>query len=425
MEIQSSLVVFTHSYPYDLEAEQTFLDPEFHHLARAFNQVIVAPAVRGGSRSALPPGVQVDETLAAVCGSAGGRFARIAATIRSPLFGRELFSSRLPLTSFVAARRLVAFVTQAQRVAAWLPSFVRTRGLEGRMTILYTYWLDHVTGGLAMARNPHRTRLVSRTHGYDLYEERQTPPYLPCRSALLRGLDCVYPISEHGRSYLLGRCPREHRRLEVSRLGTRAPGFSAKPSADGVLRVVSCSNLVPVKRVDELVRGLALAARARPAAALEWRHLGDGPLREPLERLAHSLTPPNLRFHFAGQVPNSAVLRLYREQPIDLFANVSESEGIPVSIMEAQSCRIPAMAPAVGGIAELVSSDNGFLLDAPASAEAIAQVILRILDTPGDLSSRRERSFASWAAGFDADRNFPAFCDDLRALWTTTGIAAA
>lgn len=422
--MQPSLVIFTHSYPYHRAAEQTFLDPEVDHLARAFDRVIVVPATRGGSRGPLPPRVEVDETLAGMGAVAGGRFGRMATTILSPLSLRELQPGHFPWGSLVAARRLVAFVTQAHQVARWLPSFIRARALQGPMT-LYTYWLDHITGGLVVARNPEHTRLVSRTHGYDLYEERQKPHYLPCRPALLRGLDCVYPVSEHGRSYLLSRYPKERVRLEVSRLGTRPPGFVAKPSGDGVLRVVSCSSLVPVKRVAELAEGLALAARARPAAALEWRHLGDGPMREQLQQLVARLSPPNLGFSLEGQMPNAEVLRLYREHPVDLFANVSESEGIPVSIMEAQSCGIPAMAPDVGGISEIVSADNGFLLDASPSAETVAQVIIRILDSPSTLTSRRELSLISWASRFDADRNFSVFSQDLRAIWATPGKAAA
>ena len=57
---------------------------------------------------------------------------------------------------------------------------------------------------------------------------------------------------------------------------------------------------------------------------------------------------------------------------IDVFVNSSESEGIPVSIMEAMSAGVPSIAPNVGGISELVGKDCGILLSSNPSIEDIS-----------------------------------------------------
>jgi colanic acid/amylovoran biosynthesis glycosyltransferase len=64
-----------------------------------------------------------------------------------------------------------------------------------------------------------------------------------------------------------------------------------------------------------------------------------------------------------GNVENSKILDFYSENYVDLFINFSEFEGVPVSIMEAQSAGIPVLATKVGGTSEIVSSDNGFLVE--------------------------------------------------------------
>jgi len=425
MEVRPTLVLFTGSYPFHFASEDSFLDPEIPHLVRTFDRVVIVPAARGGDRSSLPREVEVDETLAELNATSVGRFRNILAAASSPLFARELATRLLRIASPTAARRLLVFAAQASRVARWFPEFIRRRRLESRPTIFYTYWLDYVSGGLVLARRTRgRSVVVSRAHGFDLYEQRQHPPYLPCRPTLLRRLDRLYLISEHGRSYLADRYPKVGANLAVSRLGTRDPGFLSMPSHDGVFRVVSCSALIGVKRIDRLAQGLALAARARPTQSIEWHHLGDGPLRAELQDLVASTAPPNLRWHFAGQVAHSEVLRSYRERPTDLFANASESEGIPVAIMEAQSCGIPSMAPAVGGVPEIVSSENGFLLSAPTTPQHIANALATMLDSPENLLEKRVRSRADWESRFDSERNFSAFAEDLRTLLAERGTAS-
>ena len=48
---------------------------------------------------------------------------------------------------------------------------------------------------------------------------------------------------------------------------------------------------------------------------------------------------------------------------MDYFINLSDSEGIPVSIMEAMSVGIPIIARDVGGNREIVTNNNGCLLE--------------------------------------------------------------
>ena len=62
-------------------------------------------------------------------------------------------------------------------------------------------------------------------------------------------------------------------------------------------------------------------------------------------------------------------------QSFDLFMNVSSSEGLPVSIMEAFSFGIPALVTAVGGNPEIVQEGAGILLAENPSIDSITQNI--------------------------------------------------
>ena len=63
-----------------------------------------------------------------------------------------------------------------------------------------------------------------------------------------------------------------------------------------------------------------------------------------------------------GHYPNEELLRYYGSNHVDLFINTSSTEGVPVSIMEAQSFGIPVIATDTGGVKEVVTEGTGSLL---------------------------------------------------------------
>lgn len=422
MEARPTVALLTGSYPYGLAEEDSFLVPELPHLQREFARVFVVPAARGGKRADLPPGIDFDDSLAIDLAARPGPLKTLRTALACPPIPGEIWRRFRALRSLVALRRLVAFAAAASRVAHWYEGFAERHRLDPRSTILYTYWFDALSAGLLLARMREPSLVVvSRGHRFDIYEEHQSPPYLPCRQWLMNHIDRLFLVSDTAHSYVLSRHPEAADRLVVSRLGTPEPGFLASPSADGVLRVVSCSALIPVKRVDVLARGLKLAAYDRPDRPIEWHHIGDGPLRGEIETVLMESAPPNLSWDFSGHVAHTDVFGRYRSHRADLFANTSQTEGIPLAIMEAQSCGIPAMAPAVGGVPEIVSPENGFLLPSAATPRAIADAVAAVLRTPQCLGPRRERSRRDWEDRFDASRNFAAFARGLSDLRSRLG----
>jgi colanic acid/amylovoran biosynthesis glycosyltransferase len=137
---------------------------------------------------------------------------------------------------------------------------------------------------------------------------------------------------------------------------------------------------VPVKRLDRMIEALRLFASQHEQIKTSWTHIGDGPLFDEIRELAGVRLAgiSNLSFEFLGDMPNQAVKTYYLDTPVDLFMNTSESEGMGVSIMEAMSAGVPALAPDVGGVSCLVSNECGALLSSCPSAQEIAAAIGRV-----------------------------------------------
>lgn len=265
--------------------------------------------------------------------------------------------------------------------------------------------------GILLAKHLQGYKVISRAHRSDLYEEKRDVSYIPMREYLLEKLDRVVLISDDGRNYLAAKYPVFKDKLEVSRLGTTDYSVKEVTAPHGKINLVSCSTVYYVKRVDLIVEALATIKDVD----IEWTHYGEGEELEKIKAMCVSMLSPNITYSFRGFVDNICLMKEYAEKPYHLFLNVSESEGIPVSIMEALSFGIPCIATDVGGTREIIQDRyNGILLEKDFKTETLAGWIRYFAElSDSEYHGYRERSRQSWQDNYDADKNYKAFIATL------------
>ncbi len=107
---------------------------------------------------------------------------------------------------------------------------------------------------------------------------------------------------------------------------------------------------------------------------VKWSHIGDGDERSIIEQVLERVGD-NVGVSLLGQLPHESVIDWLRENEVDVFVNVSTTEGVPVSIMEAFSFGIPVIATNVGGTREIVDDSCGVLLSADFTSEELGEVL--------------------------------------------------
>jgi glycosyltransferase involved in cell wall biosynthesis len=132
-----------------------------------------------------------------------------------------------------------------------------------------------------------------------------------------------------------------------------------------------------------------------------------------LEQIARIQLPQNVKYTFLGFVQNGGVISFYQNNQIDVFINISSSEGTPVSIMEAQSCSIPVIATAVGGNSEIVTNDNGLLLSENPEPREIANAICILLNDRNLIRDKKKKSYENWYNNYNSEKNLQAFVKEL------------
>ena len=405
------VLIFTTSYPYDYAAEQTFLKGEVEILRRRFERVVLVPRIAQGNRLPIPDGVEVDSSFADFL-TFGKRMAASTLSLFSKDFYLDLKNHLPSSLSPSYLRRLFSFLAGANLTRNWVQNWLEMNRLSADDVIGYTFWFDEISMGIGLAKEKHPDlRVISRAHGYDLYEELYG--IWPLRPRAISMLDGLFTDSDIGANYLRDKYPQFKEKYGAALLGVTEPGGLSKPSEDGVLRLVSCSILNPVKRIDLLFEGVVTAARMRPDQVIEWTHFGDGDGRQDYINRIASEFPSNTKGHFPGYQTQHDLIQTYLEKPVDVFVNVSSTEGTPVSIMEAVSCGIPVIATAVGGNVEIVKEKNGFLLSENPTSEEIAEALLKVCDRHEEMLEKRRGSREVWLERYNETTNFEAFAQKL------------
>jgi len=281
-------------------------------------------------------------------------------------------------------------------------------------TVFYTYWNNEATYALQSLKEKYGYKVVSRIHRGDIYEEEREFGYLPLKKQFTDNIDCIYTITQSANEYLIERYGFKEENIKLSRLGVNDLQISSLPSPANELHLVSCSFLSEIKRVDKIIEALELLSKQMPDINFRWSHIGDGHLHKELLALANKKLgdKKNIEFSFLGNFKNSEVYEFYKTNSIDLFINVSESEGVPVSIMEAMSCHIPVVAPDVGGVEDMViDKHNGRLL----SEACLVEEIVKVLSDVEFFKDKdiRENAYKIYLEKYSASLNYSGFIDSL------------
>lgn len=413
---EHTLILLTDQYPYG--KGETFLEPEM--LYNTFPTLIFSyfPSNNDSIRP-LPPNCRsylVNETPRTQFHKKLGRLKiRWRMTTIIELW-RLLVSGKMSRTARV---KLYAFIANGRHMYRYVLEILSQEGVKkDSHLIFYAYWMHSCAyAALLLQKHYPNSSVISRCHGHDLYQEEYG--YIPMRKYLTERIQHFYPIAEDGYRYLMKRHGVEKKRITTARLGTVDMGV-AIPSKRSVLRIVSCSNIIALKRIPLIIEALSQIDDIQ----VMWEHFGTG--KEKYINMLKSQAKeqlgqlPNIQYKFQGVLSNTDYLAYCKDNAFHLFVNVSSSEGVPVSIMEALSLGTPVMATDVGGTHELISSgENGILLPKNVNPAEIADAFRRFYEMPDEqYEAYRENARNTWESKCDASNVFPAFYSNIN-KWKT------
>ena len=404
--MNNRILIFTNNYPYG--KSETFLETELKYIDRSFERVSVFPLETGRDKKIRTPQEKIELVKPVFKEIKKKTHLLIKGLFNtSLLFG--LLKEGIGSNVWKSRTKFRIWATHLLLVRSLL-SDIKHRDLINffnQFNILYFYWGLHWSQILPFLPTEIKAKIVVRFHGSDLYEYTNNG-YIPWRHEQLCRINKAIAISETGKKYIENQYPFMKDKILLSRIGTNDYGLNPYMKSD-TLHIVSCSNLVPVKRVALIAKSLTLLKI--PAT---WVHFGDGPEMIKIRTLAE-LLPGNVKAELKGAVGHDELMNYFGTRSIDLFINVSSSEGVPVSVMEAMSFGIPVIATNVGGTSEIVTEKTGLLIKAVFSPEELAGKIEELIQRD-DFINLRSASREEWEKNSMAQNVYPWFINHLVSL---------
>lgn len=327
-----------------------------------------------------------------------------------------------------AQRVIIDVLRQLLKTGLMVRLFVHDDKKENQFTkeldnmgadVIYIHRDDHISWksyhGLSFALNEYCPDIVHihldliYTPLWSLLHKKRTIFTIhsqPYRLFEKRGVLTLFKMLMHQKYFILtgvsqqiSKEAAELLRVDISRVKTiRNPVKMVdflQHKSDGKVVFINVARFFPIKNHFLLIRSFKHVKDI--CENTELKLVGDGQLIEQCRCLVDKLKLTD-SVTFLGNVTYVYTLL----SNADVFVLSSDSEAMPISVLEAMACSLPIVSTRVGGVPELVGEDNG-ILTLPKDEDSLAQAMIRMA-TDSELRYRCGKASFGRVAEFSVEK---------------------
>ncbi|HRC89953.1 MAG TPA: glycosyltransferase [Bacteroidales bacterium] len=402
------IFLFTHSFPFTLVGE-TFIEPEIQIAAKLDIELTLVPLYSSSNYIEIPANVNINKKLSNIT-----FFKKIIIFLKmltDPLFFNLIVCNKKTFRSWDNFYNSFKYLYGGLLIKSFL---ISNKEMFPSGSILYSFWFNYTVLGFALAKNNcdhfKTCKFYSRAHRYDLYAENRGI-FIPFREKMLNCLDRLFAVSMDGVNYLREELPCFSLKIDLGRLGIipLINNIKDKESKKVDISLISCSNVIPLKRTSLIFKSINLFCEENPQLKVSWIHIGDGIEMKILKELVNTEKTFNLTVNLTGYKFMSEIMEILTHNEFDAFINLSLSEGLPVTLMMAISAGIPLIATDAGGTKEIVTRETGCLLPVSFSQEEFSKAVLFCVNN----EELRKSCHSFFLENFSAIKNYSDFYQRL------------
>lgn len=420
--MKKKLFLITEEFPYE-HGEDTFVGLEYPLLCEQFDLRVITTGVRNADVSKdagdyrnvsviSPDQTPLEKIYSMICF----------------LMRKECYREMLDIlkSGELCVQRIFRELMYGTAAVTFFRRLKKTAGLaKDTEAIFYFYWFDYRCFALCMNKKRYPDiHIITRTHGRDLYDERELYGKQFFKPQMDQNLDRIIFAAQYAKEYYLQRYHKKDAdKYIVHRLGVASKMVSVSDrkklfDQDKPFLILSCSGAIPIKRIELIIEGLSNIHSVEQK--IRWVHIGDGDVLDMLEELAEKKlgTNTNVEYCFMGQMPNEQVLEYYNRQYVGCFITTTGTEGgAPVAVQEALSFGVPVIATAVGELPLMVEG-NGLLCSENADGAEIGNRISQMASLYGteEYWEMCQKALDKFNLYFNAAHNFSEAVADINTI---------
>ena len=400
---EKEIYVISNQFPYG--KGEIFVEREIIYFNKVYKKVHLLPLSNKSEKRNVETDFQLDNFFSDMPNKAKASVFFKNFRLISGIIFLEFRKTKVKKYFLKKLRKLTGELTQTVYLAdKFEMNFINS---DKVLADFYSVWMDKGALLLAILKKKEKIKnFYFRLHGFDLYDDRREGNYMPFRYFCFQQATKIFMVSEAGKKYLTGKDLFPNK-LIANYSGIYDNGMNPKVEKNDEFVLCSCSNLIPLKRVDRIISILNLLK-----FKVKWIHIGDGAERNKLQSLINCL-PENITVELKGMLSFKEVQSIYSNTPIDLFIHLSRTEGLPLSLVEAMSAGIPVIATDAGGTNEIVNSTNGELIPLNFEDLDVSEIITYYYRNELSWKNKKEGARLTFLEKFDAKKNYPYFVDEI------------
>jgi glycosyltransferase involved in cell wall biosynthesis len=268
--------------------------------------------------------------------------------------------------------------------------------------IFYSYWSNHTLLSFYLLKKENIiNKCFARTLGSDLNGFIPNDDFVAFKKLKFQMLDFLIILNEGQRKKLKTEKLINDDKVIKCYQGINLQIFKEKQKLDKKIHILSCGQLIYVKNTLQIVNFIQAFSKVAKDYEIIYTCIGSGPDFVNVKKAAE-LKLKHIKFNLIEKVPN--LIDFLKKNQIDLYINLSRSEGMSFAVMEAMSFSIPIICSKIPGNTEIVNNSNGYVLHSYEN-EDVNNLIKNILDDLKSSNFNQKRTLTFKTIKEKIDRN--------------------
>lgn len=190
-------------------------------------------------------------------------------------------------------------------------------------------------------------------------------------------LNEIVAVSEAAKLSVLNRYGWNNPSIKLIKNGVNVVERSQQRFCETNIALGVVSRLIPLKNIPMLFEALAQLS-TDDTNKFSLQIFGDGAEKKKLMQMAKKLQADEMKIAFHGNViEESAIFNSF-----DVLVMCSDTEGLPMSILEAMGYSLPVISTSVGAIPEVISHEKNGWLYGVKDVDSLKKILESIISSP-------------------------------------------